>query len=290
MVGCARNCCCYFCGTLPLVCYRKLTIPFSALTTYSPFDSTISYQKRYLRYQSNPCSCGYFASPSLDSLHLSFPTLCPTPWGLWKPTARSMTLKSHTVGFLCNILDGSYWLCIAEAARLVILEDGILGLLGRGLKTRILCNGLQGLLFSILWKLFLDLWVISYLEVWVLELTRPFPDGSRRQVPKEWYRAQNLEVIHIKVDLERYKLQHKWSQWLVNVVKIIISRFTILVRSSCLPLYFIFISPTLQKHNPAAKCALEAAEQASESSSMPVPLFWCSTRLRGTFWRKQETC
>lgn len=44
-----------------------------------------------------------------------------------------------------------------EAAKLVVLEDGILGLFGRGLKTRILCNGLQGLLFSILWKLFLDL-------------------------------------------------------------------------------------------------------------------------------------
>ncbi|PBP18153.1 mitochondrial carrier protein [Diplocarpon rosae] len=45
-----------------------------------------------------------------------------------------------------------------EAARQVILIDGITGLFGRGLKTRILCNGLQGLLFSILWKLFLDLW------------------------------------------------------------------------------------------------------------------------------------
>lgn len=39
----------------------------------------------------------------------------------------------------------------------MILEDGVLGLFGRGLGTRILCNGLQGLLFSILWKLFLDL-------------------------------------------------------------------------------------------------------------------------------------
>lgn len=48
-------------------------------------------------------------------------------------------------------------LSIVEAARLVVLEDGFLGLFGRGLKTRILCNGLQGLLFSILWKLFLDL-------------------------------------------------------------------------------------------------------------------------------------
>lgn len=45
----------------------------------------------------------------------------------------------------------------AEAARAVVVQDGIFGLLGRGLKTRILANGLQGILFSILWKLFLDL-------------------------------------------------------------------------------------------------------------------------------------
>ncbi|EXU96468.1 mitochondrial carrier protein [Metarhizium robertsii] len=46
-----------------------------------------------------------------------------------------------------------------EAVKLVIQEDGVLGLLGRGLATRILCNGLQGVLFSILWKIFLDMYV-----------------------------------------------------------------------------------------------------------------------------------
>ncbi|CCL98875.1 uncharacterized protein FIBRA_00882 [Fibroporia radiculosa] len=45
-----------------------------------------------------------------------------------------------------------------EAARAVIASDGLRGLFGRGLKTRIIANGLQGLMFSILWKLFLDLW------------------------------------------------------------------------------------------------------------------------------------
>ncbi|KAF8599992.1 mitochondrial carrier [Ceratobasidium sp. AG-I] len=45
----------------------------------------------------------------------------------------------------------------SEAARAIILTDGLGGLFGRGLKTRILANGLQGLLFSILWKYFLDL-------------------------------------------------------------------------------------------------------------------------------------
>ncbi|PCH34817.1 mitochondrial carrier [Wolfiporia cocos MD-104 SS10] len=45
-----------------------------------------------------------------------------------------------------------------EAAQEVIATDGLRGLFGRGLKTRILANGLQGLMFSILWKFFLDLW------------------------------------------------------------------------------------------------------------------------------------
>ncbi|KAI0072613.1 mitochondrial carrier [Panus rudis PR-1116 ss-1] len=44
-----------------------------------------------------------------------------------------------------------------DAAKAVIATDGLKGLFGRGLKTRILANGLQGLMFSVLWKLFLDL-------------------------------------------------------------------------------------------------------------------------------------
>lgn len=40
-----------------------------------------------------------------------------------------------------------------EAFKRVIAEDGIAGLFGRGLKTKLLSNGLQGLMFSVLWKL-----------------------------------------------------------------------------------------------------------------------------------------
>ena len=40
-----------------------------------------------------------------------------------------------------------------EALKRVIKEDGIGGLLGRGLQTKIIANGLQGLMFSVLWKL-----------------------------------------------------------------------------------------------------------------------------------------
>jgi hypothetical protein len=38
----------------------------------------------------------------------------------------------------------------------IIERDGVLGLMGRGLKTRILCNGLQGMMFSVLWILLMD--------------------------------------------------------------------------------------------------------------------------------------
>ncbi|KAF7986694.1 hypothetical protein HWV62_20212 [Athelia sp. TMB] len=44
-----------------------------------------------------------------------------------------------------------------QAARNVIAADGWLGLFGRGLGTRIIANGLQGIMFSILWKLFMDM-------------------------------------------------------------------------------------------------------------------------------------
>jgi hypothetical protein len=45
-----------------------------------------------------------------------------------------------------------------DAARAVIVTDGVRGLFGRGLKTRIIANGAQGLMFSVLWKLFMNIW------------------------------------------------------------------------------------------------------------------------------------
>lgn len=39
-----------------------------------------------------------------------------------------------------------------QALKRVLAEDGVMGLLGRGLKTKIIANGLQGLMFSVLWK------------------------------------------------------------------------------------------------------------------------------------------
>ncbi|GAA5881297.1 hypothetical protein JCM3774_000960 [Rhodotorula dairenensis] len=44
-----------------------------------------------------------------------------------------------------------------RAAEVILRTEGAQGLFGRGLKTRYLANGLQGLLFSVLWKAFADL-------------------------------------------------------------------------------------------------------------------------------------
>jgi hypothetical protein len=40
-----------------------------------------------------------------------------------------------------------------QVVRSVVARDGLLGLFGRGLKTKIISNGMQGLLFSVLWRL-----------------------------------------------------------------------------------------------------------------------------------------
>lgn len=45
-----------------------------------------------------------------------------------------------------------------EALKRVLKEDGWAGLMGRGLKTKILANGMQGLMFSVLWRYIDDLW------------------------------------------------------------------------------------------------------------------------------------
>jgi len=41
-----------------------------------------------------------------------------------------------------------------DAVRHVVKQDGVLGLMGRGLQTRVLANGVQGIMFSVLWKFF----------------------------------------------------------------------------------------------------------------------------------------
>jgi len=43
-----------------------------------------------------------------------------------------------------------------QALKMVLEKDGMIGLFGRGLKTKILANGMQGMLFTVLWRLGTD--------------------------------------------------------------------------------------------------------------------------------------
>lgn len=45
-----------------------------------------------------------------------------------------------------------------EAAKNIIATDGLVGLFGRGLKTRIIANGTQGMMFAVAWKILMEKW------------------------------------------------------------------------------------------------------------------------------------
>ncbi|KAL9185246.1 hypothetical protein ACHAXT_003023 [Thalassiosira profunda] len=63
---------------------------------------------------------------------------------------RVLKTTKQTAGLGGDNKDISY----QEALALVLENDGVLGLLGRGLQTRLLTNAIQGALFSVLWKYF----------------------------------------------------------------------------------------------------------------------------------------
>ena len=44
-----------------------------------------------------------------------------------------------------------------QAAKKIIQNDGVMSLFGRGLKTRIIANGAQGMMFTVLWKYIMEL-------------------------------------------------------------------------------------------------------------------------------------
>jgi len=50
-------------------------------------------------------------------------------------------------------------LTYVEVLQLVLRTDGVPGLLGRGLGTRLLCNGIQGTLFTVVWRYLQARWV-----------------------------------------------------------------------------------------------------------------------------------
>jgi Mitochondrial carrier protein len=46
----------------------------------------------------------------------------------------------------------------AEAVRIIVAADGWMGLFGRGLSTRIYCNAIQSIVFTVIWRALADRW------------------------------------------------------------------------------------------------------------------------------------
>lgn len=89
-------------------------------------------------------------------------------------------LRSAGIGFTASMISDSVsnslrvikitrqaspvYMTYRKAVATILEKDGILGLLGRGLKTKILSNGIQGLMFSVLWTISQDYYKNKYNE------------------------------------------------------------------------------------------------------------------------------
>lgn len=88
-----------------------------------------------------------------------------------KSWAKNLVRRAG-IGFVCSIVSDSVSnsmrvikttkqtfktkITYPEAVKEIINKDGVAGLFGWGLKTWIATNGMQGLMFSVLWKVFED--------------------------------------------------------------------------------------------------------------------------------------
>ncbi|GAA5889464.1 hypothetical protein JCM16303_005380 [Sporobolomyces ruberrimus] len=113
-----------------------------------------------------------FATYNYLSLHLPLPSSDPTSHSHFGFVLLKLTRQAF-IGFVSSVVSD----CISnslrvvktfrqtseddvgyrQATREILKKEGLKGLFGRGLKTRLLANGLQGILFSVLWKVFQDL-------------------------------------------------------------------------------------------------------------------------------------
>eukprot|EP00601_Ochromonadales_sp_CCMP2298_P032716 CAMPEP_0173337032 /NCGR_PEP_ID=MMETSP1144-20121109/6907_1 /TAXON_ID=483371 /ORGANISM="non described non described, Strain CCMP2298" /LENGTH=160 /DNA_ID=CAMNT_0014282431 /DNA_START=1159 /DNA_END=1641 /DNA_ORIENTATION=- len=97
-----------------------------------------------------------------------FATTTPQPLPKYEDTPRKLG-RAAVIGFCASAISdtcsnsirvlkvykqaNTTKISYGDALKAVIKEDGVAGLFGRGLQTKIIANGMQGLMFSVLWKL-----------------------------------------------------------------------------------------------------------------------------------------
>jgi len=103
----------------------------------------------------------FFTYNSLDK-HLPPPTSLPTKLLRNAFMGFTSSVVSDTISNSIRVIKTTRQtheqrISYMDAVRQVVAKDGVIGLFGRGLSTRIVANGLQGLLFSVLWRLIDDI-------------------------------------------------------------------------------------------------------------------------------------
>ncbi len=104
-------------------------------TTYNYLSKIIpEYKESVAAKLSRSAAIGFCASIISDSVSNSFRVI---------KTARQASKENATY---------------AQVVHNILAQDGFKGLLGRGLKTRLLTNAIQGTMFSVCWRLGQDYW------------------------------------------------------------------------------------------------------------------------------------
>lgn len=104
-------------------------------TTYNYLSSIIpEYKENVLKKLARSAGIGFVSSILSDSISNSFRVV---------KTAKQAYAQTVTYRYVVSQ---------------ILKKDGVQGLMGRGLKTRLLTNGIQGLMFSVLWKLGQDMY------------------------------------------------------------------------------------------------------------------------------------
>ena len=101
--------------------------------TFNYLDETIPKQDTTIKKFSRNALIGFSASAVSDTVSNSIRVLKTTRQTYDKP-----------ISYL-------------DAGKEIVKNDGIIGLFGRGLKTRLIANGLQGMMFTVLWKSFMEI-------------------------------------------------------------------------------------------------------------------------------------
>lgn len=160
--------------------FRICLMPVDTLKTSLQVDGSKAWQTLRLKYQKEGLSVFY-----RGSLAASMATLVGHyPWFLTYntltqafPSEKSdplhhRLLRSAAIGFCATAVSDTCANSVRvikttrqtmqqnttylQIIRMVIEQDGVLGLMGRGLVTKIVSNGLQGLMFSVAWRLAQD--------------------------------------------------------------------------------------------------------------------------------------